>query len=118
MLDREEERVSKTRTISKERWSEGGCDGGSEWMGVGCMKEARCSITSFLSDGFEGEEAEEERLAPRDACGMLTTGRKNSAIQSACLPRAPGWVGKVSAKSKRLPTTLEVPGIPTRRVRC
>lgn len=22
-------------------------------MGVGCMKEARCSITSFLSDGFE-----------------------------------------------------------------
>lgn len=24
-------------------------------MGMGCMKEARCSITSFLSDGFEGE---------------------------------------------------------------
>lgn len=36
-------------------------------------------------------EGEEVRLAPRDACGMLTAGRKNSAIQSACLPRAPAW---------------------------
>lgn len=102
--------------------SEDGWDGGSEWGGLGGEGvHERGQVQHHILPvrwlwGRGG--AEEERLAPRDACRMLTTGRKNSAIQSACLPRAPAWVGKVSAKSKRLPTTLEAPGIPTRRVRC
>ena len=41
--------------------------------------------------------AEEERLAPRDACGMLTTGWKNRLFR-VHLFHVPCWVGEVSAK--------------------
>lgn len=48
---------------------------------------------------------------------MLTTGRKNRLFRVRVF-HVPRWVGKVSAKSKLLPTSSEVPGIPTRKIRC
>lgn len=41
--------------------------------------------------------AEEELLAPRDACGMLTIGWKNQLF-SVRLIHVPYWVGEVSTK--------------------
>lgn len=61
-------------------------------------------------------EAEEECLAPGDAWGMLTTGRKNRLFRVQ-LFQALAWFREVSAKQKRLPTSSEVLGKLTRKIR-
>lgn len=79
------------------------------------QNEGRCSITLLLVRWLK-RQAEEARLAPGDAWGMLTTGRKNRLFR-VHLFQAPAWFREVSAKLKRLPTSSEVLGIPTRKIR-
>lgn len=67
-----------------------------EAKGVGSHERNQVQYRILPVRGLK-RKAEEERLAPRDACRMLTTGWKNRLFRQR-LFHVPYWVRKVSAK--------------------